>query len=87
MNEPDIAVYGVSWCPDCRRTKKFLGEQKVEYSWLDIEQDAEALAYVERVNKGKRIVPTIVFGDGSILVEPSNAELAAKLGLTTEAED
>jgi glutaredoxin len=54
---------------------------------VDIEQDPEALAYVERVNKGKRIVPTIVFGDGSILVEPSNAELAAKLGLTTEAKD
>ncbi len=87
MNEPDIAVYGVSWCPDCRRAKKFLGEQQVEYSWLDIEQDPEALAYVERVNKGKRIVPTIVFGDGSILVEPSNAELAAKLGLANEPKD
>jgi glutaredoxin len=51
---------------------------------VDIEQDPEARAYVERVNGGKRIVPTIVFGAGSILVEPSNAELAAKLGLTIE---
>jgi glutaredoxin-like protein len=80
MNQPDIAVYGANWCPDCRRAKKFLGEQQIEYKWVDIELDPEALAYVERVNNGKRIIPTIVFGDGSILVEPSNAELAAKVG-------
>jgi hypothetical protein len=38
------------------------------------------------VNQGRRIVPTIIFPDGSILVEPSNAELAEKLGLATRAE-
>ena len=48
---------------------------------MDIAQDPEAIAYVEEVNQGQRIVPTIVFPDGSILVEPSNAELAEKLGL------
>ena len=85
MDQPDITVYGANWCTDCRRAKKFLGEQQTEYRWVDIEQDPEAIAYVERVNKGKRIIPTIVFGDGSVLVEPSNAELAAKLGLDTKA--
>jgi thioredoxin reductase (NADPH) len=85
MNQPDITLYGAHWCPDCRRAKKFLGEQQVEYKWVDIEEDPEAVGYVERVNKGKRIIPTIVFGDGSILVEPTNAELATKLGLDTKA--
>lgn len=85
MNQPDITIYGASWCPDCHRAKKFLGEQQVEYKWVDVEQDPRGLAYVERVNKGRRLIPTIVFGDGSILVEPSNAALAAKLGLSTEA--
>jgi thioredoxin reductase (NADPH) len=33
-----------------------------------------------------RSVPTILFPDGSILVEPSNAQLAEKLGLRTKAE-
>jgi glutaredoxin-like protein len=84
MNQPEISVYGVDWCPDCRRAKKFLGEWGIEYKWVDIEQDAEGLAYVEEVNKGKRITPTIVFGDGSILVEPTNAELATKLGLNAD---
>jgi thioredoxin reductase (NADPH) len=78
-------VYGAPWCSDCKRAKKFLGEQRVHYKWVDVEQDADGLALVERANNGKRIIPTIVFTDGSLLVEPSNAELAAKLGLQTRA--
>ena len=85
MSHTNLTVYGATWCSDCKRAKKFLGEQRVHYHWVDVEQDAEALALVERINKGKRRIPTIVFEDQSILVEPSNAELAAKLGLQTRA--
>lgn len=85
MAEAQLTVYGASWCTDCRRAKQFLGEQRVHYHWVDIEQDAEGQALVERLNDGKRIIPTILFEDGSILVEPSNAELAAKLHLQTQA--
>ncbi len=80
-----IIVYSTVWCPDCKRAKQFLGEQRVPYVNVDIEQDAEAMAFVERVNDGKRIIPTIVFPDGSRLVEPSNAQLAEKLGLQTKS--
>ncbi|MCB0117934.1 MAG: FAD-dependent oxidoreductase [Anaerolineales bacterium] len=86
MTDPKITLYGAYWCPDCRRSKKFLGEQFVPFKWVDIEQDKEAEAFVLKKNNGKRIIPTIVFEDGSFLVEPSNAELARKLGLTTEAK-
>lgn len=85
MSYPHLTVYGATWCSDCKRTKKFLGEQRVHYNWVDIEQDPDGLALVERLNGGKRIIPTIVFDDSSTLVEPSNAELAAKLGLQTRA--
>ena len=78
-----ITLYGAHWCPDCRRAKQFLGEHQIPYAWVDIEQDAAAEQYVIEKNNGKRIIPTIVFEDGSALVEPSNAELAAKLGLKT----
>jgi thioredoxin reductase (NADPH) len=86
MSHTKLTVYGAPWCGDCKRAKKFLGEQRVHYDWVDVEHDAEGLALVERVNNGKRIIPTIVFEDESILVEPSNAELAAKLGLQTRAK-
>jgi thioredoxin reductase (NADPH) len=80
-----IVVYGASWCPDCRRAKKFLADQRVPYSWHDIEGDAEGLAVVRERNDGKNIIPTIVFPDGSHLAEPSNEELAEKLGLPRQA--
>jgi thioredoxin reductase (NADPH) len=85
MTDPEITLYGAHWCPDCRRSKQFLGEHQIAYNWVDIEQDPEAEQLVIRKNDGKRIIPTIVFADGSFLVEPSNAELAEKLGLKTKA--
>ena len=80
-----IRMFGAPWCPDCRRSKQFLNEQHVPYEWNDIDQDDEARAYVQQVNSGKQIIPTVVFEDGSIMVEPSNAELADKLGIQRRA--
>lgn len=85
MTEPEITVFGAHWCPDCRRSKQFLGEHQIPYKWVDIEEDAAAEKYVMEKNDGKRIIPTILFADESILVEPSNAELARKLELKTKA--
>lgn len=85
MSEPQVTVYGAYWCPDCRRSKQFLGEHQIPYHWVDIEQDKEGEQFVIATNDGKRIIPTIIFADGSALVEPSNAQLAVKLGLKTTA--
>ncbi len=81
MAEVKLTVYGTLWCGDCKRAKKFLDEQRIRYNWIDIERNEEAEQFVIEANDGKRIIPTIVFEDDSFLVEPSNAELAAKLGL------
>ena len=86
MAKPEITVYGAPWCPDCRRSKQFLAEQHVEYEWVDVDQDPDGLKYVQEVNDGKQIIPTIVFGDGSVLVEPDNSELARKLGIEPRAK-
>jgi thioredoxin reductase (NADPH) len=82
----DIKVYGAAWCPDCKRAKKFLGEQRIAYDWTDIEQDTRGRRFVEQLQNGGRTIPTIVFGDGSHLLEPSNDELAKKLGLKVKAQ-
>jgi thioredoxin reductase (NADPH) len=86
INTSQITVYSTVWCPDCKRAKRFLGDQRIPFTGVDIEQDPEALAYVEKVNNGMRIIPTIVFPDGDTLVEPSDAALAEKLGLQTKAK-
>ena len=86
MAEQAIRFYGAPWCPDCKRSKQFLNEHRILYEWHDISQDETAREYVQEVNNGKQIIPTIVLSDGSILVEPSNAELADKLGIKSKAE-
>ena len=81
-----IKVYGAPWCPDCRRAKRFLAEHRVGYDWIDVDQDPDGLAYVQQVQGGGRTIPTIVFDDGGMLFEPSNDQLAARLGLTLRAD-
>ena len=90
LTRPDrmtqITVYGAPWCPDCKRAKRFLGEQRVAFDWVDIDQDAAGLQHVEELQKGGRTIPTIVFDGTDVLVDPTNEELARKLGLTLEAK-
>ncbi len=86
MANTGIKLYGTNWCSDCKRSKKFLGEQRIHYEFIDIEEDAEGQAFVQKVQNGGMTIPTIVFDDGSLLIEPTNAELATKLGLETKAK-
>ena len=81
LMQDEIVFYGTKWCFDCKRAKKFLDQRNIVYRYVDIDRDPGARAYVQEVNNGNRSVPTIVFPDGEILVEPSNAELAEKVGL------
>jgi thioredoxin reductase (NADPH) len=82
----DTLVYGAPWCPDCKRAKRFLAEQRVSYDWVDIDEDAQGMQRVQELQKGGRTIPTVVFADGSVLIEPTNEELARKLGLDLEAK-
>ncbi len=86
MSHTNIKLYGTDWCSDCKRSKKFLGEQRIHYQYINIEENMEGQAYVRELQKGGLTIPTIVFEDGSVLIEPSNAELAARLGLETKAK-
>lgn len=86
LKPSSITVYGAVWCPDCKKAKQFFGEQRVQYDNVDIDEDPRTVEFVEKINHGKRIIPTIIFPDGDILVEPSNAQLAQKLGLKTSAQ-
>lgn len=77
--EPEIKLYGAEWCPDCHRSRNYLDSQSVAYEYINVDGDDDAQNYVKQVNDNRLIIPTIVFPDGSVLVEPSNAELARKL--------
>ena len=81
-----VMFYGTKWCPDCHRSRKILRERQIPHEYVDINRDPEARAYVESVNNGNRSVPTILFPDGDVLVEPSNRELSAKLDALLEVQ-
>ncbi len=77
-----ITMYSsTSWCPDCKRAKDFFTKHQIQYEDLDVEESEEGLLFVKKLNNGMRIIPTIIFPDGDILVEPSNAQLTKKLNL------
>lgn len=76
-----ITVYGATWCGDCLRSKKFLDDRGIAYNWVDTDHDDAARDYVRSLQNGGHSIPTIVFEDGSFLVEPTNAELGQKIGV------
>lgn len=82
-----VIVYSTSWCGDCRRSKNWLKTNGIAFTDIDIEVDEAAALQVQQLNNGQQSVPTIVFPDGAILVEPSNRQLAVQaeqsLGITT----
>ena len=80
-NQDHIIMYSTKWCPDCIRAKRYLKRFGIPFGDIDVDKDKEARAYVEQVNEGQVIIPTILFPDGSILVEPSNLALKEKLNL------
>ncbi len=73
-----IKMYATTWCGDCRVAKRWFDSRGIPYEYLNIEENEEAAKFVVRVNKGMQSVPTIVFPDGSILVEPNLRQLAEK---------
>jgi mycoredoxin len=76
-----IRMYSTRWCGDCRRSKRFLEAHQIPFEEINIDENHQAAEIVLALNHGARSVPTIVFPDGSVLVEPSNMALAGKLGI------
>jgi len=73
--EKTITIFGTSWCRDCLRARRHFERNHIEYMWVDIDKDTKGEEFVLSINHGNRSVPTIIFSDGTILVEPSEIEL------------
>jgi mycoredoxin len=74
----EIVMYSVDWCPDCRRAKFFFKRNNIPVIEVNVDTDEQGASFVREINSGARSVPTIVFPDGSIMVEPSADELTEK---------
>lgn len=74
-----IKIYGTSWCGDTKRALKVFDERQIEFDWVDIDKDPAGENFVKETNRGYRSVPTIIFPDDTILIEPSTQVLNEKL--------
>ena len=83
-----IRVIGDRWSPCSHNIKDFLARNQIPYQWLDVEQEAEAQHLIDYVSKGaeKPTLPLVLLGNGEQLQQPTNIELAEKIGLQTQAE-
>jgi thioredoxin reductase (NADPH) len=70
----NIKVYGADWCPDCVNTKNFLNSKGIEFEYIDITDNEQAIALVEQINNGRRVIPTLVV-DGKTYTNPGIAGL------------
>jgi len=78
-----IRVAGTTWSPKTHATKDFLARSLIPYRFLDVERDPETASLVAAL--GDPALPVVFFPDGTTLEAPDNRELAAKVGLRTEA--
>ncbi|MDO9085987.1 MAG: glutaredoxin domain-containing protein [Anaerolineaceae bacterium] len=78
MHQDKILMYGTTYCGDTIRAKKVFEQNQIEYEWINIDRDKDGEKLVKEINKGNRSVPTIIFPDGSILVEPDKDTLNKK---------
>ncbi len=74
-----LTMYTTTWCGFCKNLKRQLGRVGVEINEVDIERDETAAEFVMSVNGGNQTVPTLLFADGTTLVNPSASQVQAKL--------
>ena len=82
-----IRVIGDRWSPCSHNVKDFLARNQIPYQWMDVEIEPEATKLIDYVANGsKPKLPLVLFANGDKLEQPSNLQVAEKIGLQTQAE-
>lgn len=75
----DFVMFSTNWCGYCKRLKSQLNEAGIEFREINVEEEVQYASFVELVNGGNRVVPTLLFSDGSALTNPSVIAVKAKV--------
>ncbi len=81
---PSVTMYSTTWCGYCRRLKGQMEREGIAYTEINIEQDPDSAAFVEKANGGNQTVPTVLVvpsGDGEpvTMTNPSLAQVKAAI--------
>ena len=77
-------LFGAGWCADCRRAKSWLRRHGVTFEEFDTDTDPALRSRAAEIAGGRSNIPVVLTPDGTVLVEPSNVELAAALSTHSE---
>ena len=75
----EFVMYSTEWCGYCKRLKNQLGEIGITFREINVEEEPDSAEFVEQVNGGNRVVPTLLFSDGTALTNPSAIAVKEKL--------
>jgi mycoredoxin len=78
---PAVTMYTTTWCGYCKRLKRMMQDDGIDFAEVDIEQTPGTAEIVEKVNNGNQTVPTLVFSDGTAMTNPSLAKVKEKLAI------
>ena len=79
MSTQHAPIYMTDWCPYCAKLLKALDRTETPYTAVNVEEDESAAQFVESVNDGNRVVPTVHYSDGSTQTNPSASAVRQKL--------
>ena len=78
-----VTVFFADWCPFCARLRADLNESGTTYAEVDVDNGAEGNEdlneWIKAVNDGNRIVPTVLYSDGTHATNPPADDVRAKL--------
>jgi thioredoxin reductase (NADPH) len=80
-----LRIVGSKYSPDTRRVRDFAARNRLPYRWLDLEADPSAEAVAAQFGVTPQDTPVVIV-HGRLLRNPSNAELAAAIGLSAPSE-
>lgn len=78
MSMTGVRVYGADWCRDSLATRNHLDSLGVQYEYVNVDTDEQALHWVEQHNGGRRRLPTIDLA-GQVIAQPSERDLELAL--------
>ncbi len=79
LSGQEFVMFSTEWCGYCKRLKNQLGEIGITFREINVEEEIEYAGFVEEVNGGNRVVPTLLFSDGVALTNPSAIAVKDKL--------
>jgi thioredoxin reductase (NADPH) len=79
---PEIKVVGHRWSARSSEVREFLARNQVPYRWYTSEE-AEGQRLLAAAGADDQRLPLVITPDGETLIEPSDPELASRVGLAT----